>query len=377
MRFSFVALSLSVVYCSSVFAQLSDAVIGRSGTFNNITDVGRLRGTRALGTTPSRPVGSPSAGSSANRVVASSARGEFSGRTTDTSVRGFGTTVMNDRSRPGSLIMYFGRSPSASIFGRPHYDGRGANYRPLVPTFTTQSTRDILQPQKELPILRSFHHRAVLPREGGSIRDELTNTSLRNTAPLPESISYDSRSGEGHAAMLARSINAKYERYVRDGWELLASKELNSADYMRGRIFFDSAATIEPDKIEPRIGKMLCLLAGSQIATAGADLRAILKRETPILSVKVQSSEVFSDPATTREILRNLARLSQQEPDAPFLAALYAYMLWFDGQQMAAETAATKIRDNFRTSPYAILAEQILNTPVETDTIHETAAIDG
>lgn len=369
-------LSLSTICCSSAFAQLGAANIGGSGSFGNITDVGRLRGTRSLGATPAGPAGSPSEGTSANRVIASSARGEFSGRRTDTSVRGLGTRTLGDRSR-SSLIMYFGRSPSAMVFARPDYDGRGINFRSRVPAFTNQSTRDILQPQKELPLLRSFHHRAVLPREGGSIRDELTNTSLRNSERLPEGVTYDSGVGESHATVLARSIEAKYQRYVTDGWELLASKELAANEYMRARILFENAMTIEPEKIEARIGKMLCSLAGSQFATAGADLNAVLKRDTPIFSVDVRSTEVFIDPATTREILRNLARLSQQEPDTPFLAALHAYMLWFDGQDTAAVTAARRLRDNFRTSPYAKLAEQIIKQPAKSDSIHESAAING
>jgi len=268
--------------------------------------------------------------------------------------------------------MVFGRSPSARIFGSPIYDGRGGTFMPRTPQFMGTSARAILNPPLPLPVARSFHHQALLPRVGGAIRDELTNRSLRHAEPIPDDISFDHNAGRPtYSDLLARRIHAKFDKYVRDGWRLLGTEDLSPSDYVRSSVAFDNAATIDPGALEPRVGKLLCAVVGREFTTASAQLLAILTEGHNLLDLDLTTKTIFADPRTGQQIISELSRLVHREPDTPFLAALQAYMLSLDGQQTASLSAARKIREKFRTTPYAALADQLiarLDKPQHVDT---------
>lgn len=347
----------------TVLAQLEGATVGRSGNFGGITNIGQLR-TSVTGSLARFSSGTPSGGTSSNAVGARAPRtSDFGGRRSP-SVRGFGTTFLTPSSS-GSLIMFFGRSPSARVFGAPGYDGRGSGGFVPTPGFSTPSTRQIINNQRSLPILKSFHHRALLPTVGGAVRDELTNMTLRNARPIPQDISYDSDIGISQSEFFAKKMEARYQRYLRSGWDQLKVDQVRPAHFIAGRTAFKNASLIHPDELEPRIGKLICALGAAEFATAAAELQAIIQSDLDLTQMPLSTQNIFSDAEASKRILSKLNAIAYRSSDTVEYLMLHAYMLWIDGQRTAALSAARKINTGFRTSAYAELADRLIKVMEE------------
>ena len=252
------------------------------------------------------------------------------------------------------MMTYFGRSRDAFWFAPPVFSGRGRTTLPLLPTFRDPEMRAMVLDPQLLALYGSYHHRALLPLEGGRIRDEMTTKSLENPIPIPEDVDSPTRQRLTHAEQLQARIEASRSRYLEQGWSYL-----RQSDYLRSKNAFESAALIGPSDLAPRVGQFLCAIADRQFSTASVFLAGLVEHHEDMFSVRYPFTDVFADAQVGEAVLTGCAAAVEHRPDSDAIAALHVYALWLDGQQAATLTAASKLREGFRASRFACFADMI------------------
>lgn len=342
--------------------QLGGANVGRSGNFGGISNIGQFRNSRSGGFSPvsasqfggasQPPLGGGNYLGTRSANAFGSRRG---GRTSQ--VMGMGTRNI-DMGRSFSF-QYIGRSPSATFFDFSSYTGRGVNYPHVRPTFEDTEILKQLYSAHANIVYSSFQNRVALPTAGRFIRDDLTNTSLENAPPVPDLV-YDAsfdpwraqESRVNHSDLFATRLQASHDRYIEQGFAFLSEK-----DFMRAHSAFESATLVDRDALTPRVGRFLCSLLGAQRSMAGFELKSILADYDQPFELDERFREVLHSSGQAEGAILRSSSMAGVAFNDDSLAATYAYLLWIDGQRTAALSAAERLRDKFRDSPFAVMAE--------------------
>jgi hypothetical protein len=251
------------------------------------------------------------------------------------------------------MLTYMGHSASAWSFAAMNsYTGRENPTYPMPPQWTEGSIQSAIYSPLNLARMRGYHHRVYLPRYGGAIRDSLTNLSLEHSAPVTAETIAEGGRGMSHAQFLGAQVAASRGKYLEQGW-----KSLRSGDFARARSSFENASLIDRRELDPRVGKFLCSVADRQVRTAIADLDAILKLEN--MFAGQHALRDLLPEAMPEAVLAHQAGLCRGSPQWVEAGAVQVYLLWLDGQQAAAQAEAERLRNEFRGSTYAVMAERI------------------
>jgi hypothetical protein len=256
-----------------------------------------------------------------------------------------GTTQLGGAS---TLMLPFGRNASARVVTPPIYAGSRRMSPPMAPRYSSVSTLRILSDDMKLLRGGSFHHRVYEPIQGGAIRDELTNTSLAHPYEVRDEEIEKPR--KTHAEILAQRIQARHDRYIREGWQRLAE-----GAYLRAINAFDNAAVLRPENLEAQVGRFLSSVGSDELQTASSILLSMLDHPDNIFSMRKSLDEAFGEDRDADKLMARieyLAELSTESPDQP---ALDVYLKWLNGRDAAARDAARNLENQFRTSAFARL----------------------
>ncbi len=339
-------------------AQMGNASVGRSGNFQNITRLGSFNSRLWAGQSNYSAYSTAQGNYANSRSPLASYGGRSRGASNAAAgYYGRGTrSLLNSRGR--RLIQPLGRSPSANLFARPTFTGY-AGYVPRgVPQFNNRSTQELAIRPQILAIEQSYYHRALLPLEGGSIRDELTTESLANTPPLPDDLNATQASGRTYAAIIVGKLDAMKAKFLAEGWVHLRPStdeqgKTRPRDVIRAGQAFDNALAVDPDNLHARIGKFLCAVAEGEEATSAVMLTLLADHNDDMFSVEYPLAKTFGNASVGEGALAAVAATARERPDDDAPLALRAYLLWLDGKRDSAMEVAGELRSRFRSSPYA------------------------
>lgn len=251
-----------------------------------------------------------------------------------------------------SLMVPFSRTSSMQYYAGPAFNGRGAFYVPPRPVFSTSSSANIIAEDRMAVFLGSFHHRLYSKLEGGAIRDQMTNETLAN--PYDDAGIDYSAPRKTHAEYLAERLDAKFDRYVSQGWT-----SMRQGEFWRGAQDFDNAILLHPDALDPLVGRILSAAADRRTASAVAYLETVAPKRDDLFTIRRPLADTLDTAARGSDLLQYLSAVVDAYPDDDGYAGLYVYLLWLDGRDSEALSSADALRISHRTSPFAVFADQI------------------
>jgi len=203
----------------------------------------------------------------------------------------------------------------------------------------------------------SYDHMALMPLRGGSERDELTNTSLAASKDGDESKIADLTAlapKQSSSERMAAQVAAWHAHHVKSAWEAL-----HEGDYRRAEGGFENALVLEPADVRSSVGLLLCAAMDTRFNTATAYLRNLLNDDEDLLTVRCPFKETLVDWHLGDRIIDELSTLAASSPSDPGLVALRAYLLWLDGRDDQARSAANALQRNDPGSEFVALAERM------------------
>jgi hypothetical protein len=150
--------------------------------------------------------------------------------------------------------------------------------------------------------------------------------------------------------LFANRLQSSREKYIENGFAHLAEM-----DFTRGHSAFEGATLIDREGLTPRVGRFVCSLLGWQ--QASFELRTILADYDHPFEISERFREVLHDTGQIEGAIMRYTTLVGLSPNSDTMAAMHAYLLWIDGQRTEALGVAQKLRDKFRDSPFAVMAE--------------------
>jgi hypothetical protein len=147
---------------------------------------------------------------------------------------------------------------------------------------------------------------------------------------------------------LERGVRLAHERMRAEAWQWFSEDE-----FRRAARRFESAARLEPEDLESRIGELFCYLSLEAVRTAIAVQRSLQTRNVNPFGAKLNMSERYSDPERARELGVESGLWGQRTGRSADLLALHVLVQWYIGQHdEAVATAASYARD-FTNTGYA------------------------
>jgi len=266
-----------------------------------------------------------------------------------------GTTSFSQMSRTHMMVPF--GSSLARGFAPPAYSGYGRYSPPIGPAYTDDSTISILNHNYRIIAESTYHARLFQDLQGGSVRDELTNTTLDNPYAYTElDLSAPRKS---HAQIVSERMHALSDRNIELGWTYVREgKEILALDA------FESALLVRPGDFDAQLGRMLAAALNEQYTAAVAYFRSLHTHHDELLSARRPFADTFvetkaTEPRRGEMLLRQFSRTVDQNPSDEAYAALHAYLLWLDDQRSLARSIADKLQRNHPQSPFADLAERM------------------
>lgn len=264
----------------------------------------------------------------------------------------FQGTVYNNNLQRGSLLRFFGQSPSARFFSPPGFVGRQNVYPSARPMFGVGNADFFIFQSEELSYTSAFHYPAAAGLAQGALRDEETNASLNNIPKVPENIESVASQKLTHTQRLERRIKALRQKQLDGAWVLLREGE-----YHQSRVAFKRASLGLDEDTTSAIGEFIGAVADRQFNSAVVHLKSMLRHNPKMFSQRYSLEEVLPSARDGEQIISECAVLVNANPDSDSFAAVQAFLLWIDSaeatKQAAAINAATRLKTRFRSSQYA------------------------
>ncbi len=272
-------------------------------------------------------------------------------------VRFAGTRYNNDI-RNSSLLQFFGRSSTARFFSPPAFVGREVVYPSEQPKFEVGNADLMIQYTAQTKMANSFHHSVFLGLQERALRDEETNDSLINMPEISEADAQEAADNPSHAQRLQRRVTATREKLLTDAWELLSEGRFHQSQksFKRAGFGIEEEAT-------PMIGAFISAIADRQYSSAVFHLRALVRHDSGMFSAQFPLDTVLPSTKDGERMLSECAAIVSANPDSADYAAVQAFLLWLDSnsptKQSSAIKAASRLRDQFRTTEYAGFLEKM------------------
>ncbi|GJM26010.1 MAG: hypothetical protein DHS20C16_24250 [Phycisphaerae bacterium] len=191
-----------------------------------------------------------------------------------------------------------------------------------------------------------------------SLRDVETNDSLLNMPEITDSDASSAMSNPSHTEQLQRKVSLIRENQTKKAWELL-----REGRYHQSRKAFQRVGVGVDDEVAPAIGEFVSAVVDRQYRSAVVRLQSMLRRHPGMFSEQYPLESILPSPRIGEQVLSECAAVVTANPDSADFAAIQAFILWIDSdspvKQAAAIKAATRLRDQFRTSKYAEFLDKI------------------
>jgi len=264
----------------------------------------------------------------------------------------FQGTLNQNSSRRGTLLRYFGFSPSARFFSRAGFVG--IEYSPPIrrPQFGVGSADEIIYSTQALTFWNAYHHRSFEALQESALRDAESNASLENLPEVPENIIEVTAGKQTHVERLRARIKALRQEQLDGAWEAL-----KAGSYYQSRVAFERTSLGEEEAIPSAIGELISAVADRQTRSAVVHLKIMMQHRSKMFSHRYAFDEILPSVSEGDRIVSEIAAMVTANPDSENIAALQAFFLWIDSgsrvKQTAAINAATRLKERFRTSQYA------------------------
>ena len=157
---------------------------------------------------------------------------------------------------------------------------------------------------------------------------------------VPSGMTFDER--------LRQGVVLAHQRAQSEAWQWFREDEFHRA--ARG---FESAARLEALDVESRIGELFCHLSLGAVRTAIAVQRSLNAHNLNPFLVKLNLSDMYSDPDRARELGVESGLWGQGADRNADLLALHLLVLWYIGEHDEAIVTATSFARDFGNTAYA------------------------
>jgi hypothetical protein len=224
----------------------------------------------------------------------------------------------------------------------------------MMPGMPSQSTAEIISENRKLLFQGSFHHRLFQHLDGGSIRDDLTNLSLTNMRETEDADIHPDVPRKTHAERLAAIMSAKRDQYLAQGWAAM-----KAGNYLRANDQFGNAMCLDQEDAEAHAGRVIAALSGRRLEAARAYLKTFANHCKNPFIFRRNLEDTLPSQEFGKTMVDYISELAEGNTSDPDLAALNVYLLWMDGRDSAAQSAAEALHQQFRTSEFAGFVDEI------------------
>lgn len=187
---------------------------------------------------------------------------------------------------------------------------------------------------------------------------ELENAANFSPASRPDGQARDDPPQTDALDLFAARRRAKFAAYLNQAWA-----HFRARDYQRAAATFGLASRADATQTEAVRGRFYAVLLIERFAVGGTLFNRLLRDDAKLFDRPGDLRQRFDDPAEYRAFVERLRTHAEDAQAAPALVALYAYVLWQQGEMFSARTVARRAAGSDPRSPYARMITRMVAEP--------------
>ena len=181
---------------------------------------------------------------------------------------------------------------------------------------------------------------------------------LENAANFSPASRPDGQARDDPPQTDALDLFAKFAAYLNQAWA-----HFRARDYQRAAATFGLASRADATQTEAVRGRFYAVLLIERFAVGGTLFNRLLRDDAKLFDRPGDLRQRFDDPAEYRAFVERLRTHAEDAQAAPALVALYAYILWQQGEMFSARTVARRAAGSDPRSPYARMITRMVAEP--------------